>query len=302
MVNYRVSLIFLSALLVILNFFSFVISFEAQIFILVILIITLGIPHGAYDYQIAKRIGLANSRYKVIAFYILYVGLVFLSLYTWYSFPFFSLLVFLFLSSWHFGSDWAISKSDTLIPILIGICILIFPSMIHQHQITKVFSYLISYENSHALVLIMRQLAFILLPAGIFCCYYFLRNEGIVKGFELLSTFLSSIFLPPLVFLIYYFCLFHSITHLNFLYGWLKFNSFKDFFVNGLPLSLISILFLSVVYLIFSNSNLNQDILKSTIILVAVITIPHMILIEYARLIKTNSREAYRDMLNFKTR
>ena len=288
MVKYRISLISLSALLIFLNSFSFVIKFEVQIFILVILIITLGIPHGAYDYQVAKKIGLVSSNYKVIAFYILYVGLVFLSLYTWYSFPFFSLLVFLFLSSWHFGSDWAISKSDTLIPILIGICILIFPSMIHQHQITKVFSYLVSYGNAHTLVLVMRQLAFILLPAGIFFCYHFFRNEGIVKGFELLSVFLSSIFLPPLVFLIFYFCLFHSITHLNFLYKWLKYNNFKVFFINGLPLSLISILFLSVVYLIFSNSNLSEDILKSAIILVAVITIPHMILIEYARLIKEN--------------
>ena len=114
------------------------------IFILVILIVTLGIPHGAYDYQVAKKIGLVSSNYKVIVFYIVYIGLVFLSLYTWYSFPFFSLLVFLFLSSWHFGSDWAISRNDTLVPILIGICILIFPSMIHQHQITKVFSYLVS--------------------------------------------------------------------------------------------------------------------------------------------------------------
>lgn len=288
MVKYRISLISLSALLIFLNSFSFVIKFEVQIFILVILIITLGIPHGAYDYQVAKRIGLVSSNYKVIVFYIVYIGLVFLSLYTWYLFPFFSLLVFLFLSSWHFGSDWAISRNDTLVPILIGICILIFPSMIHQHQITKVFSYLVSYENAHTLVLVMRQLAFILLPAGIFFCYHLFRNEGIVKGFELLSVFLSSIFLPPLVFLIFYFCLFHSITHLNFLYKWLKYNNFKVFFINGLPLSLISILFLSVVYLIFSNSNLSQDILKSAIILVAVITIPHMILIEYARLIKAN--------------
>jgi Brp/Blh family beta-carotene 15,15'-monooxygenase len=284
------------------TFFSFVINFEVQIFILVTLIITLGIPHGAYDYQVAKRIGLANSRYKVIAFYIVYIGLVFFSLYTWYAFPFFSLLVFLLLSSWHFGSDWAISRGDTLVPILIGICILIFPSMIHQHQVTKVFSYLVLYENAHTLVIVMRQLAFILLPVGIFFCYHFLRNEGMVKCFELLSIFLSSIFLPPLVFLIFYFCLFHSITHLNFLYGWLKFNNFKAFFINGLPLSLISILFLSVVYLIFYNSNFSQDILKSVIILVAVITIPHMILIEYARLIKTNLRDTYRDMLNLKTR
>ena len=218
--KYRVALIFLSALLIFINSFTFVINFEVQIFIFVILIITLGIPHGAYDYQIAKRIGLANSRYKIIAFYIVYIGLVLLSLYIWYCFPLFSLLVFLLLSSWHFGSDWAISRSDTLVPILIGICILIFPSIIHQHQVTKVFSYLVLYENAHTLVIAMRQLAFILLPAGILFCYYFFSNEGIVKGFELLSIILSSIFLPPLVFLIFYFCLFHSITHLNFLYGW----------------------------------------------------------------------------------
>ena len=82
----------------------------------------------------------------------------------------------------------------------------------------------------------------------------------------------------------------------------LKFNNFKDFFINGLPLSLISILFLSVVYLIFSTSNFSQDILKSVIILVAVITIPHMILIEYARLNNSNWRKTYRDMHNLKTR
>ena len=275
MAKYKIALICFSTLLLFMNSFSFVINFEVQVFILVISIVTLGIPHGAYDYQVAKKIGLVESGWHITTFYIAYIGLVILSFYTWYSFPFFALLVFLFLSSYHFGSDWATSKNDILAPILIGLCILIFPSMFHQQQITKVFSYLVLYENANTLVLVMRQLSFILVPAGIFFCYHFFRNEGIAKGFELLSTFLSSIFLPPLVFLIFYFCLLHSVTHLNFLYGWLKFNSFKAFCFNGLPLSLASIVFLGIVYLNFSNSNFSQDILKSTIILVAAITIPH---------------------------
>ena len=302
MAKYKFALISLSTLLIFMNYFLFVISFEIQVFILVTLMITLGIPHGAYDYQVAKKIGLTNTTFRITAFYIVYIGLVLLSLFTWYAFPFFSLLVFLLISSWHFGSDWAISRNDILAPILIGLCILIFPSMLHQNLVTKVFSYLVIYDNANKLVVVMRQLAFMLVPAGIFFCYHSLKNEGIAKGFELLFIFLSSIFLPPLVFLILYFCLLHSITHLNFLYGWLKFDTFKEFFVNGLPLTLVSILFLSIVYLIFSNSNLSEDILKSTIILIAAITIPHMFLIEYARRINGNWWETYRNMLKLKIR
>ena len=120
MAKYKVAHIYFSALLLFLNSFSLAINFETQVFVLVFLIIALGIPHGAYDYQVAKRMGVINSRYHIAVFYTVYIGLVFFSFYAWYSFPFFSLLAFLLLSSWHFGSDWVISRNDILTPILIG--------------------------------------------------------------------------------------------------------------------------------------------------------------------------------------
>ena len=101
-------------------------------------------------------------------------------------------LTFLLISSWHFGSDWAISRNDILAPILIGLCILIFPSMLHQNLVTKVFSYLVIYDNANKLVVVMRQLAFMLVPAGIFFCYHSLKNEGIAKGFECMEFYLFT--------------------------------------------------------------------------------------------------------------
>lgn len=93
---YFISVFFLS-----LSFFPLVNSLSTDLIdqILVASIFILGIPHGAIDNILMKRrTGWSTSR-----FYLFYIGLILFNVALWFIFPAISLLIFLFVSAYHFG-------------------------------------------------------------------------------------------------------------------------------------------------------------------------------------------------------
>jgi hypothetical protein len=98
---------------------------------------------------------------------------------------------------------------------------------------------------------------------------------------EFMSTLCAGLLLPPLMFLVVFFCLSHSLKHLSILYFTLKFKTIGAFFYALLPLTVLSYIFLGVIALNYGGTGLVELSLKSVIILLSVLTIPHMLLIEY---------------------
>ena len=93
---YFISVFFLSLVL-----FPWLNSLPTELLdtLMVSLIFILGVPHGAIDNILMKRrIGWSSSR-----FYIFYLGLIALNVGLWLIFPAVALLIFLFISAYHFG-------------------------------------------------------------------------------------------------------------------------------------------------------------------------------------------------------
>jgi hypothetical protein len=102
------------AFLLILNYSLGTLSFEVQAIILSILMLVLGLPHGALDHKIAEATGLVDTRRKLILFFAGYLLLSIVGFIFWVTFPLASLLFFLLISAWHFGSDFSKFSSSNL--------------------------------------------------------------------------------------------------------------------------------------------------------------------------------------------
>ena len=91
---------------------SLLISYEAQIFILFFFVVMFGIPHGFYDYSIAKKLYKEKSPNWFSKFTSIYIITILISLAFWNIFPLVSLIIFFGISLYHFGYEEVIYKYD----------------------------------------------------------------------------------------------------------------------------------------------------------------------------------------------
>ena len=66
-------------------------------------IFVFGVPHGAFDASIALTLGYYENLKSKLIFIFLYILLALTVAITWYFFPTFVLMIFLFISILHFG-------------------------------------------------------------------------------------------------------------------------------------------------------------------------------------------------------
>ena len=92
--------------LVLIHLVPDVLSLTTQLALLGIVIVLLGLPHGALDPWIAENIGIQNTRRQVLLLTISYLAIAVLVVCVWYWLPVLSLLIFLVISAWHFSGDW----------------------------------------------------------------------------------------------------------------------------------------------------------------------------------------------------
>jgi Brp/Blh family beta-carotene 15,15'-monooxygenase len=84
-----------------------------QISFLIFVLILFGVPHGALDLYIDQHLNQQNSNHKF--FLLKYLANIVLYALIWYFFPILALIIFILITSYHFGEiDW-MGKSDNII-------------------------------------------------------------------------------------------------------------------------------------------------------------------------------------------
>ena len=73
-----------------------------------ILLLTIGLPHGATDYLLFRRMNKAMlTKKQILRFFVIYVSVVLAFLLLWLIFPLYSFIIFIAISAYHFGqSNW----------------------------------------------------------------------------------------------------------------------------------------------------------------------------------------------------
>ena len=95
-----------TALLVLATAIGLRLSSRTSLALLVGGVAILGLPHGALDPLVARKVLSAYRAYSNPLFYGIYVGLVLSYAVLWAELPTLGLLGFLTIAAFHFGSDW----------------------------------------------------------------------------------------------------------------------------------------------------------------------------------------------------
>jgi Brp/Blh family beta-carotene 15,15'-monooxygenase len=266
--------------------------------ICLLLILSIGISHGALDNQKGKKLTQLYNIKNSYFFYLMYTIIVICIITFWLLFPTTSLIIFLIVASYHFGkedTEFLIKNknaSNLILYFLKGSLIIIAPLMFHFTESINIFKLLlIQGENFYLFLDFIESnqiLFFALLTSLLVNTYYFIKNFKILNiliFFDFLSIVVLNYFASPLIAFTIYFCFLHSFRHSISLINELDKDNFKNgsyiFIKKALPLTLLtSIFFVISLYFLSNYYQLTDAILKVIFIGLASLTFPH-ILLEY---------------------
>jgi len=266
--------------------------------ICLLLILSIGISHGALDNQKSKKLTQLYNIKNSYFFYLIYSVIVIGIITFWLLFPTISLIIFLIVASYHFGKEDTefLNKnknaSNLFLYFLKGSLIIIAPLMFHFTETINIFKLLLIQNENFYLFLDFIEsnqiLSFALLTSLFVNTYYFINNFKILNiliFFDFLSIVVLNYFVSPLIAFTIYFCFLHSFRHSISLINELDKDNFKNgayiFIKKALPLTLLtSIFFVISLYFLSNYYQLSDAILKVIFIGLASLTFPH-ILLEY---------------------
>ncbi|MDA7456628.1 Brp/Blh family beta-carotene 15,15'-dioxygenase [Candidatus Pelagibacter ubique] len=266
--------------------------------ICLLLILSIGISHGALDNQKGKTLIKLYNINNIYYFYLIYLIIAATIIAIWLLAPTLSLIIFLVVAAYHFGkedTEFLITKKSNINIILYflkGILIIIAPLMFHFVETINIFKLLLIQNESFYLFLNFIEnnyiISFIFLISLLTNIYFFLKDFKLVNlliFFDITSILILNYFFTPLAAFTLYFCFLHSFRHSLSLITELDKYNFKNglliFIKKAAPLTILTAIFylLSLYYL--SNHYLvNEAIYKVIFIGLASLTFPH-ILLEY---------------------
>jgi Brp/Blh family beta-carotene 15,15'-monooxygenase len=248
----------------------------AQTVVLAALVAVLGLPHGALDPLIARRIGLWRGPLSFAVFNLGYLGAVAVVVVLWILAPGPSLVVFLAVSAVHFGADWNVDRARWL-RVVAGIALLSLPSLSHQSEVTSLYDTLAPGSGA-AIAGAQFWIAPLALAGMLVGAVLASRRGRSWESVELVLAAGLALVAPPLVFFAIYFCALHSARHLREGFA----AESRGRLTVGIALIYTIVPILAAAGFLFASSQsaaLDAQLLQVVFIGLAGLTVPHMILV-----------------------
>lgn len=262
---------------------------EMQLILGLSLIFSFGILHGANDLELINQME-SVRKVKFVKILAVYIFMILLSVLLFMQIPFFALMLFILVSSYHFGEqNWQkfLRKCDKLISRLLqgsyGLLILsaLFYFNIDETQkIINKITHVTIIESQFLLILLAATLLYVVLSILI-----------LIRKNELLVSFIEQSFYILILCVIFkvanlilgfaiYFILWHSIPSLHdqikFLHGSYNIENFKKYFKSAFWYWIISLFGIFILYFISKDMVIFDALFFSFL---ASITFPHFIVI-----------------------
>ncbi|MFC3414851.1 Brp/Blh family beta-carotene 15,15'-dioxygenase [Algoriphagus hitonicola] len=253
----------------------------AQLGVFGVILLTIGIPHGAIDHLTSQP---RQTRKSFVKFLIVYLGLIILYLGLWFSAPKLAVLLFLAFSAYHFGQTHYLNRSINLgwkEPLL-------FVSRGFFLLSVILFG---SFDTTLQILSPILSIAF-LEPYQFYVMLSFLGLTILVQFTSKISFSRSDLLdLLVLPFLLYfsplfisfavYFGFWHSlpsmITEYDYLSRFPQFRGTKKFITQLLPFSLISIVGIALILFLGINTLEMGELTLLFFVLISLISFPHVI-------------------------
>ncbi len=254
-------------------------SLETQLLFLAPLVALLGVPHGALDWDIAARIWPLRGVWSHLKFAGLYLGLAGVTLVLWLVVPVVALAVFLAYSAVHFADDWR-EELPLAYRLAAGAGIIVLPIAAHPDDVAMIFGMLAEPAGG---AMIAEFLEFVGAPlvaviaVGALSASVTAPRLALEIGFIAVSAWLG----PPLIFFVLYFCCLHSPRHFLNTTRALGLGLFAGIKAAAL-LTAVTVAAAAMAGLAVWQIGLPTDatIVRTVFIGLAVLTVPHMILLD----------------------
>ncbi|MDG0978723.1 MAG: Brp/Blh family beta-carotene 15,15'-dioxygenase [Halieaceae bacterium] len=244
----------------------------------ILLMAVFGVPHGALDAALIKTTTSKNRRAATFGGYI---AIVVACIAGWYLAPTAAILLFLALSTWHFGSSDIVDQQPQhrLLQIIVrGGTWTLFLPLYHWSATEPIFTQL---NTNTEFIRIGLMLA---LPLWILGCGAFLYIELMARSYKAITTpacvLVLCLALPPLWSLGLYFCFWHARRHTQQTLAHLADAASAKRLGRG-----ITALTLAIAAVAFglmpSEISLDTAMIRIFFVGIFALTVPHMILIDY---------------------
>jgi beta-carotene 15,15'-dioxygenase len=256
-------------------------TYSSIIFVLVML--SIGIPHGSVDHIIAF-INPKSRRFKSkLSFFTVYLSLILLNIFIWVFSPYFGLFTFLLVSCYHFGEAQVIGFNNTknkLLNFVLGANILlslflnnIFELQVILNELTLFSSIdLSSFDKTFFLLVSVTVL--------MISVVYFKIEKKVPLYAEMSILYLIFYHTDILTSFSIYFGFSHSLPMLLLEYKEMKEKSFFKFYLKTLPFTFLAIAFGLVLYY-FNNSILTtENLILFVFIIISSLTLPHVFIMK----------------------
>ena len=263
-------------------------------------ILLIGLPHGASDLMVFDALKHRNevdfSKAKFILYYLLMIliyGVI------WYLTPLFALIVFMIISAYHFGeSAWLpltkeMSAAERfLIFVISGLWVLLVPIFFHVEVSSGIIMKLINAPipipspTVVMMIILANTVGLFFVMAYLYYRGYILKSRLKIELINYVLLFILFTQTSLLFGFAIYFIWWHSIPCVKDQIQWLNKNNlklnWKKFYLKTLPVTLITLLFLAVWVVFFSDSLILSEYYAGYVFsFIAAITVPHTLLIDY---------------------
>ena len=261
-------------------------------------VVIIGLPHGALDGAVAMP-WVTHKILHFIRFLVLYVFVAAAVGAAWLVAPAPTLIMFLLISIFHFGSGDARSEQGwhrRFEIVAHGGLVVVGISQMHHGQVDVIFAYLVGDKT----LLVWQALDVMTVFAGaalVICVIQSLWNRALRwAGVELLALTALFAFAPPLVGFAIYFCCVHSARHITSILRSLR----QDMPIRAIITSAGALTLASwaagaaALWWFGTTETLEPVLLRVVFIGLAALTVPHMILIDgFYRQAKPSLSNAY---------
>ena len=289
-INFKHSLVFFNFCIFISPLYL-LLNFEPIIFCL-ILILILGISHGALDNVKGKKLLRLFGYKSSFCFYLTYIIITLLIIFFWSLFPNTVLFLFLIVAAYHFGKEDTVFsfKKKFLISeclyFLKGSAVILAPLLFQKDRTNEIFQ-ILNFNIFESQIFTNHFLITLLCLSFLSSLFISANKNSDLKGLMIMDFFsliILNIFLTPVLAFTIYFCFLHSIRHsITLIFELDKYfkSGFKKFIKKAVPLTFVTgVIFVMAVYFLSSFYKLDEAIYKVIFIGLASLTFPH-ILLEY---------------------
>ena len=246
-----------------------------------LMIVALGVPHGALDPIFAASHKKIKSKTEWVIFLSGYLLLSAAVVGFWKISPLLFLLGFLGISIFHFSGD--LKGNATLAErFFYGGSVCVLPALLHQAELLRVFSILAGHSESLLIVKFLELIAWPWLICLLLVTFKCFQNDRL-RAMEILSVALLMVTAEPLLGFTVFFCAMHSARHILRTQQYALVAPKHMIKIAAGPMLAVLVIGL-VMWRVRPEMAFEESLLQIIFVGLAALTVPHMLLVERVRL------------------